>query len=201
MIKNVGIDFYDGTHSKLIGCLLLVLALTSCSQKVATTNDVADDAMSQGDADSLVNINVDTISANTITIGNAEIDSFIAENVIVKESLNEDSFGVRYRRIKFIIDSPLNGYKHFKEVDSIVCSFNKWTYTPNAVYEANIKEILDEGCSGEDVVAYRNGIKVMESHDYGCGDNSRRSTTYYYSDGRVADFDSVEIANGEYVFP
>ena len=54
MIKNVDIDFYDSKRHKLIGCLLLILALTSCSQKVAKTNDVADDAMSQGDADSLV---------------------------------------------------------------------------------------------------------------------------------------------------
>lgn len=62
MIKRiVDIDFYDTKRQKFIGCLLTILAFTSCSQNVDKTNDVLDNAMSQGNADSLVYVNIDTI--------------------------------------------------------------------------------------------------------------------------------------------
>lgn len=61
-------------QSYFIGFLLSIFALTSCSQKVAETNDVADDA-TIADADS--------IPAEADVVDNAESDSIVLGNVIV----------------------------------------------------------------------------------------------------------------------
>lgn len=184
MIKLVVIRSFKMKRFNVIGLLLFVLALASCSQKNAGTNDVVDAAVVPTDADSVVLANPVPKLADTIAVDSAEIDSFVAEDEIVKDSSDEYG-GVQYRRLKFKIHSPL--YQHFKEVDSIACSFNNWKYAPDAVYEVNITEFRDEGGGDEEVVAYRNGIKVMESSE-GEGDSRNYSETYYYSDGSVADY-------------
>ena len=177
----------------VIGLLLFIFALASCSQKNAGTNDVVDAAVVPTDADSVVLANPVPKLADTIAVDSAEIDSFVAEDVIVKDSLDEYGTGVRYRRLKFKIHSPL--YQHFKEVDSIACSFNNWNYAPDAVYEVNITEFFD----GEEVVAYRNGIKVMESRE-GEGEFRSYSKTYYYSDGSVADYEDSKVVDDKEVY-
>lgn len=197
MIKLVVIRSFKMKRFNVIGLLLFIFALASCSQKNAGTNDVVDAAVVPTDADSVVLANPVPKLADTIAVDSAEIDSFVAEDVIVKDSLDEYGTGVRYRRLKFKIHSPL--YQHFKEVDSIACSFNNWNYAPDAVYEVNIKEFLDEGSGGEAVVAYRNGIKVMESRE-GEGDSRNYSKTYYYSDGSVADYEVSKVVNGKEVY-
>lgn len=198
MIKLVVIRSFKMKRFNVIGLLLFIFALASCSQKNAGTNDVVDAAVVPTDADSVVLANPVPKLADTIAVDSAEIDSFVAEDVIVKDSLDEYGTGVRYRRLKFKIHSPL--YQHFKEVDSIACSFNNWNYAPDAVYEVNITEFLDEGSGGEEVVAYRNGIKVMESREYGGGDGVDYSKTYYYSDGSVADYKKREVRDGKEVY-
>lgn len=197
MIKLVVIRSFKMKRFNVIGLLLFIFALASCSQKNAGTNDVVDAAVVPTDADSLAHVSHAPKLADTIAVDSAEIDSFVAEDVIVKDSSDEYS-GERYRRLKFKIHSPL--YQHFKEVDSIACSFNNWNYAPDAVYEVNITEFLDEGCGGEAVVAYRNGIKVMESSEYECGDGGDYSKTYYYSDGSVADYKKSEARDGKEVY-
>lgn len=67
-------------QSYLIGFLLSLFALTSCSQKVAETNDVADDA-TIADADSIAHVDTVPTEANVVDI--AESDSVVLENVIV----------------------------------------------------------------------------------------------------------------------
>lgn len=190
MIKLVVIRSFKMKRFNVIGLLLFIFALASCSQKNAGTNDVVDAAVVLTDADSVVLANPDPKLADTIAVDSAEIDSFVAEDVIVEDSPDE-----RYRRLKFKIKSPL--YQHFKEVDSIACSFNNWNYAPDAVYEVNITEFFD----GEEVVvAYRNGIKVMESSE-GEGEFRHYSKTYYYSDGSVADYEvSKEVDGKEFYF-
>lgn len=196
MIKLVVIRSFKMKRFNVIGLLLFIFALASCSQKNAGTNDVVDAAVVPTDADSVVLANPVPKLADTIAVDSAEIDSFVAEDVIVKDSLDEYGTGVRYRRLKFKIHSPL--YQHFKEVDSIACSFNNWNYAPDAVYEVNITEFLDKGCGGEAVVAYRNGIKVMESSEYGCEDGGNYSKTYYYyPDGSVADYKKIDVRDGK----
>lgn len=197
MIKLVVIRSFKMKRFNVIGLLLFVLALASCSQKNAGTNDVVDAAVVPTDADSVVLANPVPKLADTIAVDSAEIDSFVAEDEIVKDSSDEYG-GVQYRRLKFKIHSPL--YQHFKEVDSIACSFNNWNYAPDAVYEVNIKEFFDDGGRGEAVVAYRNGIKVMESSEYGCEDGGDYSKTYYYSDGSVADYKKREVRDGKEVY-
>ncbi len=197
MIKLVVIRSFKMKRFNVIGLLLFIFALASCSQKNAGTNDVVDAAVVPTDADSVVLANPVPKLADTIAVDSAEIDSFVAEDEIVKDSSDEYG-GVRYRRLKFKIKSPL--YQHFKEVDSIACSFNNWNYAPDAVYEVNITEFFDEGGGGEAVVAYRNGIKVMESSEYGGGDGGDYSKTYYYSDGSVADYEKREVRNGKEVY-
>lgn len=194
MIKLVVIRSFKMKRFNVIGLLLFVLALASCSQKNAGTNDVVDAAVVPTDADSVVLANPVPKLADTIAVDSAEIDSFVAEDEIVKDSSDEYG-GVQYRRLKFKIHSPL--YQHFKEVDSIACSFNNWNYAPDAVYEVNITEFFD----GEEVVvAYRNGIKVMESSE-GEGEFRHYSKTYYYSDGSVADYEvSKEVDGKEFYF-
>lgn len=190
MIKLVVIRSFKMKRFNVIGLLLFIFALASCSQKNAGTNDVVDAAVVPTDADSVVLANPVPKLADTIAVDSAEIDSFVAEDEIVKDSPDE-----RYRRLKFKIKSPL--YQHFKEVDSIACSFNNWNYAPDAVYEVNITEFFD----GEEVVvAYRNGIKVMESSE-GEGEFRHYSKTYYYSDGSVADYEvSKEVDGKEFYF-
>lgn len=190
MIKLVVIRSFKMKRFNVIGLLLFIFALASCSQKNAGTNDVVDAAVVPTDADSVVLANPVPKLADTIVVDSAEIDSFVAEDEIVKDSSDE-----RYRRLKFKIKSPL--YQHFKEVDSIACSFNNWNYAPDAVYEVNITEFFD----GEEVVvAYRNGIKVMESSE-GEGEFRHYSKTYYYSDGSVADYEvSKEVDGKEFYF-
>lgn len=199
MIKLVVIRSFKMKRFNVIGLLLFIFALASCSQKTAGTNDAVDvdAAVVPTDADSVVLANPVPKLADTIAVDSAEIDSFVAEYEIVKDSSDEYG-GVQYRRLKFKIHSPL--YQHFKEVDSIACSFNNWNYAPDAVYEVNIKEFFDEGGGGEAVVAYRNGIKVMESSEYGGGDGGDYSKTYYYSDGSVADYEKREVRNGKEVY-
>jgi hypothetical protein len=193
MIKLVVIRSFKMKRFNVIGLLLFVLALASCSQKNAGTNDVVDAAVVPTDADSVVLANPVPKLADTIAVDSAEIDSFVAEDVIVKDSLDEYGTGVRYRRLKFKIHSPL--CQHFKEVDSIACSFNNWNYAPDAVYEVNITEFFD----GEEVVAYRNGIKVMESRE-GEGEFRSYSETYYYSDGSVADYEDSKVVDNKEVY-
>lgn len=188
MIKLVVIRSFKMKRFNVIGLLLFIFALASCSQKNAGTNDVVDAAVVPTDADSVVLANPVPKLADTIAVDSAEIDSFVAEDVIVKDSPDE-----RYRRLKFKIKSPL--YQHFKEVDSIACSFNNWNYAPDAVYEVNITEFFD----GEEVVAYRNGIKVMESSE-GEGEFRHYSKTYYYSDGSVADYKDRREIDGKEVY-
>jgi hypothetical protein len=188
MIKLVVIRSFKMKRFNVIGLLLFVLALASCSQKNAGTNDVVDAAVVPTDADSVVLANPVPKLADTIAVDSAEIDSFVAEDVIVKGYSDE-----RYRRLKFKIKSPL--YQHFKEVDSIACSFNNWNYAPDAVYEVNITEFFD----GEKVVAYRNGIKVMESRE-GEGEFRCYSERYYYSDGSVADYEESKVIDGKEVY-
>lgn len=197
MIKLVVIRSFKMKRFNVIGLLLFIFALASCSQKNAGANDVVDAAVVPTDADSVVLANPVPKLADTIAVDSAEIDSFVAEDVIVKDSSNEYS-GERYRRLKFKIKSPLN--HHYEEVDRIACSFNNWNYAPDAVYEVNITEFFDEGGGGEAVVAYRNGIKVMESNEYECGDGGDYSKTYYYSDGSVADYEKREVRNGKEVY-
>jgi len=192
MIKLVVIRSFKMKRFNVIGLLLFVLALASCSQKNAGTNDVVDAAVVPTDADSVVLANPVPKLADTIAVDSAEIDSFVAEDVIVKD-FSDESSGERYRRLKFKIKSPL--YQHFKEVDSIACSFNNWNYAPDAVYEVNITEFFD----GEEVVAYRNGIKVMESRE-GEGEFRCYSETYYYSDGSVADYEDSKVIDGKEVY-
>lgn len=197
MIKLVVIRSFKMKRFNVIGLLLFIFALASCSQKNAGTNDVVDAAVVPTDADSVVLANPVPKLADTIAVDSAEIDSFVAEDEIVKDSSDEYG-GVRYRRLKFKIKSPLN--HHYEEVDRIACSFNNWNYAPDAVYEVNITEFFDEGGGGEAVVAYRNGIKVMESNEYECGDGGDYSKTYYYSDGSVADYEKREVRNGKEVY-
>jgi hypothetical protein len=192
MIKLVVIRSFKMKRFNVIGLLLFVLALASCSQKNAGTNDVVDAAVVPTDADSVVLANPVPKLADTIAVDSAEIDSFVAEDVIVKD-FSDESSGERYRRLKFKIKSPL--YQHFKEVDSIACSFNNWNYAPDAVYEVNITEFFD----GEEVVAYRNGIKVMESRE-GEGEFRSYSKTYYYSDGSVADYEDSKVVDDKEVY-
>ena len=192
MIKLVVIRSFKMKRFNVIGLLLFIFALASCSQKNAGTNDVVDAAVVPTDADSVVLANPVPKLADTIAVDSAEIDSFVAEDVIVKD-FSDESSGERYRRLKFKIKSPL--YQHFKEVDSIACSFNNWNYAPDAVYEVNITEFFD----GEEVVAYRNGIKVMESRE-GEGEFRCYSETYYYSDGSVADYEDSKVIDGKEVY-
>ena len=194
MIKLVVIRSFKMKRFNVIGLLLFIFALASCSQKNAGTNDVVDAAVVPTDADSVVLANPVPKLADTIVVDSAEIDSFVAEDVIVKDSLDEYGIGVRYRRLKFKIHSPL--YQHFKEVDRIACSFNNWNYAPDAVYEVNITEFRDGGCGGEEVVAYRNGIKVMESREDE-GESRYYRETYYYSDGSEADYKKREERDGK----
>jgi hypothetical protein len=191
MIKLVVIRSFKMKRFNVIGLLLFIFALASCSQKNAGTNDVVDAAVVPTDADSVVLANPVPKLADTIAVDSAEIDSFVAEDVIVKDSLEYG--GERYRRLKFKIKSPLN--QHYEEVDSIACSFNNWNYAPDAVYEVNITEFFD----GEEVVAYRNGIKVMESRE-GEGEFRSYSETYYYSDGSVADYKDGRVIDGKEVY-
>ena len=170
-------------QSYLIGFLLSIFALTSCSQKVAETNDVADDA-TIADADS--------IPAEADVVDNAESDSIVLGNVIVvAESL------IHKKRLEFKISTPPEGYEYYKEKDSIICSLNNWSYSPDAVYEVNISEIQvvnDCDCEDEFAVAYRNGIKVMESYEYFWEDgNGSHDIKYYNPDGSVADYDAHMI--------
>lgn len=192
MIKFVVIRSFKMKRFNVIGLLLFIFALASCSQKNAGTNDVVDAAVVPTDADSVVLANPVPKLADTIAVDSAEIDSFVAEDVIVEDSLDEYG-GERYRRLKFKIKSPLN--QHYEEVDSIACSFNNWNYAPDAVYEVNITEFFD----GEEVVAYRNGIKVMESRE-GEGEFRYYSETYYYSDGSVADYKVGKVIDGKEVY-
>jgi hypothetical protein len=192
MIKLVVIRSFKMKRFNVIGLLLFIFALASCSQKNAGTNDVVDAAVVPTDADSVVLANPVPKLADTIAVDSAEIDSFVAEDVIVKD-FSDESSGERYRRLKFKIKSPL--YQHFKEVDSIACSFNNWNYAPDAVYEVNITEFFD----GEEVVAYRNGIKVMESRE-GEGEFRSYSKTYYYSDGSVADYEDSKVVDDKEVY-
>ena len=195
MIKLVVI--FKMKLSNVIGLLLLVFALAACSQKNAMTNDAVDVTVGQADADSLVDVNQTPKLADAIAVDSVKIDSFVAEDVIVKDSVDEEG-GVRYRRLKFKINSHL--YQRFKDVDSIACSFNNWNYVPDAVYEVNVKEFIHEGGGEEDEVVYRNGIKVMESREEGGGDGVYYSKTYYYSDGSVADFEESKIDSGKEVY-
>ena len=64
----------------LIRFLLSIFALTSCSQKVAETNDVADD-ITIADADSIAHVDTVPTEANVVDI--AEPDSVVLGNVIV----------------------------------------------------------------------------------------------------------------------
>lgn len=192
MIKLVVIRSFKMKRFNVIGLLLFIFALASCSQKNAGTNDAVDAAVVPTDADSVVLANPVPKLADTIAVDSAEIDSFVAEDVIVKD-FSDESSGERYRRLKFKIKSPL--YQHFKEVDSIACSFNNWNYAPDAVYEVNITEFFD----GEEVVAYRNGIKVMESRE-GEGEFRYYSKTYYYSDGSVADYEDSKVVDDKEVY-
>ena len=194
MIKFVVIRSFKMKRFNVIGLLLFIFALASCSQKNAGTNDVVDAAVVPTDADSVVLANPVPKLADTIAVDSVKIDSFVAEDVIVKDSLDEYGTGVRYRRLKFKIHSTL--YQHFKEVDSIACSFNNWNYAPDAVYEVNITEFRDGGCGGEEVVAYRNGIKVMESREDE-GESRYYRETYYYSDGSEADYKKREERDGK----
>lgn len=166
IIKFVGIRLFKMRLFNIIRLLLFIFVLAPCSQTIAETNAV------------------DT----------ARIDTFIPEDVIVKELSN----GIRHRRLKFKIGSPMEGpvnYKHinYKEVDSIACSFNKWSYAPDAVYLVDIKE---NDVYEDDVVVYRNGIKIMESSFY-CGESATVEKTYYYSDGKVAFYDMCKLYCGE----
>ncbi|MEE0085607.1 MAG: hypothetical protein UE068_15390, partial [Paludibacteraceae bacterium] len=80
---------------------------------------------------------------------------------------------------------------------SIICSLNNWSYSPDAVYVVNISEIQvvnDCDCEDEFAVAYRNGIKVMESYEYFWEDgNGSHDIKYYNPDGSVADYDAHMI--------
>ena len=197
MIKLVVIRSFKMKRFNVIGLLLFIFALASCSQKNAGTNDVVDAAVVPTDADSVVLANPVPKLADTIAVDSAEIDSFVAEDVIVKDSLDEYGTGVRYRRLKFKIKSPLN--HHYEEVDSIACSFNNWNYAPDAVYEVNITESFDVGSGDKEVVAYRNGIKVMVSRE-GEGEFRYYSETYYYSDGSVADYKVRRVIDDKEVY-
>lgn len=178
-------------QSYLIGFLLSLFALTSCSQKVAETNDVADDA-TIADADSIAHVIEDTIPAEADAVDNVENDSVVLGNVIVvAESL------IHKKRLEFKISTPPEGYEYYKEKDSIICSLNNWSYSPDAVYVVNISEIQvvkDCDCEDEFAVAYRNGIKVMESYEYFWEDgNGSHDIKYYNPDGSVADYDAHMI--------
>ncbi|MBP5703587.1 MAG: hypothetical protein J6X12_02665 [Paludibacteraceae bacterium] len=173
----------------LLGFLLSMFALTSCSQKVAETNDVADDA-TIADADSIAHVDTVPTEANVVDI--AESDSVVLGNVIVVA----DSL-IHKKRLEFKISTPPEGYEYYKEKDSIICSLNNWSYSPDAVYVVNISEIQvvkDCDCEDEFAVAYRNGIKVMESYEYFWEDgNGSHDIKYYNPDGSVADEDGVMI--------
>lgn len=174
-------------RSYLIGFLLSIFALTSCSQKVVETNDVADDA-TIADADSIAHVDTVPTEANVVDI--AESDSVVLGNVIVVA----DSL-IHKKRLEFKISTPPEGYEYYKEKDSIICSLNNWSYSPDAVYVVNISEIQvvkDCDCEDEFAVAYRNGIKVMESYEYffDCFKGSH-DIKYYKSDGSVAGKDGV----------
>lgn len=97
----------------------------------------------------------------------------------------------------FKISTPPEGYEYYKEKDSIICSLNNWSYSPDAVYVVNISEIQvvkDCDCEDEFAVAYRNGIKVMESYEYFWEDgNGSHDIKYYNPDGSVADYDAHMI--------
>lgn len=69
-------------QSYLIRFLLSIFALTSCSQKVAETNDVADD-ITIADADSIAHVIESTIPAEADAVDNVENDSVVLGNVIV----------------------------------------------------------------------------------------------------------------------
>ena len=72
-------------RSYLIGFLLSLFALTSCSQKVAETNDVADD-ITIADADSIAHVDTVPTEANVVDI--AENDSVVPGNeIVVADSL------------------------------------------------------------------------------------------------------------------
>lgn len=173
----------------LLGFLLSMFALTSCSQKVAETNDVADDA-TIADADSIAHVDTVPTEANVVDI--AESDSVVLGNVIVVA----DSL-IHKKRLEFKISTPPEGYEYYKEKDSIICSLNNWSYSPDAVYVVNISEIQvvkDCDCEDEFAVAYRNGIKVMESYEYfGEDGNGSHDIKYYNPDGSVADYDAHMI--------
>ena len=174
----------------LLGFLLSMFALTSCSQKVAETNGIADDA-TIADADSIAHMDTVPTEANVVDI--AGNDSVVLGNVIVVVA---DSL-IHKKRLEFKISTPPEGYEYYKEKDSIICSLNNWSYSPDAVYVVNISEIQvvkDCDCEDEFAVAYRNGIKVMESYEYfyDCSTGSH-DIKYYKSDGSVADEDGVMI--------
>lgn len=89
-------------RSYLIGFLLSLFALTSCSQKVAETNDVAD-YITIADADSIAHVDTVPTEANVVDI--AESDSVVLGNVIVVA----DSL-IYKKRLEFKISTPPEGY-------------------------------------------------------------------------------------------
>lgn len=178
----------------IIFSAMLFFMLASCSQQANEYNQTI--------ADSLMSLKTYTLqqeSAGSVSVkeevavvetANAMADSTCG---CVHEELSEEESRDLCR---FKIGSPIKGYESYREEDSIVCYYNKWTYSPDAEYVIKERSESGEGCGGYNKEVYRNGIKVKESHDSGCGDCGSTGVTYYYADGTVAYENCSRVDNG-----
>ena len=155
---------------------IFMLALASCSQQTSEVKEPSLDSAEQSISDTLTQTESEFIE-----------EAVYDENSGI-ENESVDSLG--YSIFTFKIGSPIEGFEHYKEKDSIIRSYNKWSYSPDAVY--TVKEMsgydggeADDGCGERDIVVYRDDIKVMTFYDFGCADSGYKETFYFDAKGSI----------------
>lgn len=155
----------------IIFSTMLLFVLASCSQQVHEYNQTMVDTL---DTDSA---KVEVAAGDT---AKAVVDSTCG---CVREDNSEEEYYEIRETCMFKIASPINGYENYREIDSIACYYNKWTYSPDAEYKVVTNDQHDPGGGDIKTEVYRNGKKVMVKSVCEGGDGKIESLTYYYVDG------------------
>lgn len=157
----------------IIFSAMLFFMLASCSQQANEYNQTMVDPL---DTDSA---KVEVAAGDT---AKAVVDSTCG---CVREDNSEEEFYEIRETCSFKIASPINGYENYREIDSIACYYNKWTYSPDAEYKVVTNDQHDPGGGYIKTEVYRNGKKVMEKYVDEGGEGKSERLTYYYVDGTV----------------
>lgn len=157
----------------IIFSAMLFFMLASCSQQANEYNQTMVDTL---DTDSA---KVEVAAGDT---AKAVVDSTCG---CVREDNSEEEYYEIRETCRFKIGSPIKGYENYREIDSIACYYNKWTYSPDAEYKVVTNDQHDPGGGYIKTEVCRNGKKIMEKSVEEGGEGKYESLTYYYVDGTV----------------